>query len=252
MSGWQALAVLVAGIWAGTINTVVGSGTLLSFPVLLAVGLPPVTANVSNTVGLAPGSLTGAVGYRRELAGQSRRVATLGVASVIGGGIGAVLLLTLPADAFEAVVPVLIVIALVLVVFQPRLAGWSAARHDGATRSSVTPLLWGLVLATGVYGGYFGAAQGVILIAVMAVLLDDDLQRINGMKNVLAFLANAVAAVVFVLTAHVNWTAAGLIALGAVLGGLLGARIGRRLSPVALRAIIVLVGVAAIAKLLFT
>ncbi|MDQ6936700.1 MAG: sulfite exporter TauE/SafE family protein [Actinomycetota bacterium] len=250
MSGWQALAVFVAGIWAGTINTVVGSGTLVSFPVLLAVGLPPVSANVTNTLGLAAGSLTGAVGYRRELAGQWRRVGVLGAASLLGGLTGAILLLTLPAGAFRAIVPVLIVIAVVMVVAQPRLAAILARRHQGTHRTAVTPLLWLLVLATAVYGGYFGAAQGVILIAVMAVLLDDDLQRINGMKNVLAFLANAVAAALFVFIADVDWAAAGLVAAGSILGGLLGARIGRRLSPVALRTIIVVVGLAAIAKLL--
>jgi uncharacterized protein len=251
MSPLQAVIVFVAGVWAGTINTVVGSGTLITFPVLLAVGLPPVTANVSNTLGLAPGSASGAIGYRSELTGQRPRLIRLGVASVLGGIVGAVLLLKLPAGAFGDIVPALIVLALVLVVVQPWLSKRFAARATGE-RLSVTPLLWVLVFGTGVYGGYFGAAQGVILVAIMGVLLDESLQRINAAKNVLAGLVNGVAAIVFILVSasHVNWLAAGLIAVGSVLGGIIGAKVGRRLSPVALRAVIVVVGVFAIVKLL--
>lgn len=248
MSWWQGLLVLLAGVGAGTINTVVGSGTLITFPVLLAVGLPPVTANVTNTLGLAPGSLSGAIGYRAELVGQRRRTAVLALASLVGGLVGAILLLTLPAKAFNTVVPVLIALALVLVVAQPWLSR-QMARRAGAERTKVTPLLWVAVLLTGVYGGYFGAAQGVILIAVMGVLLTESLQRINATKNVLAMVANTVAALVFVFTAHIDWAAAALVAAGAVTGGVIGARVGRRLSPVVLRVIIVVVGIAAIAKL---
>ena len=242
----------LAGIGAGTINTVVGSGTLITFPVLLALGLPPVTANVTNTLGLVPGSVTGAIGYRRELAGQRRRLMVLGSASVIGGVLGAVLLLTLPAGAFQAIVPVLIVLALVLVVVQPRLSRHFAGNGDGegGRRTAVTPLLWSLVMATGVYGGYFGAGQGVLLVAIMALALDEDLQRVNATKNVLAALVNGVAAVIFVFTAHIEWAVAVVVAAGAIIGGLIGARVGRRLSPVVLRAVIVVVGVIAIVKLL--
>ncbi len=240
--------VFVAGIAAGTINTVVGSGTLLTFPVLLSVGLSPVTANVSNTLGLAPGSLVGAWGYRRELRGQRDRAVRLGLASIVGGIAGAVLLLVLPAGAFKAIVPVLIIIALALVLFGPRLtSALEGSRHRPTAR--VTPLLWTLVLATGVYGGYFGAAQGVLLMGFLGLFLDESLQRQNALKNVLAGLVNGVAAMVFIVTAHMDWAAAGLIAGGSVLGGLLGARIGRRLPPTALRAVIVVVGVAAIVKL---
>jgi uncharacterized membrane protein YfcA len=250
VSAWEALAVFIAGIWAGTINTVVGSGTLVSFPVLLAVGLPPVTANVSNTLGLVPGSVTGAIGYRRELKGQRTLLIKAGTACLIGGVIGAILLLTLPASAFKAVVPALIVLALILVVVQPRLAQRLSDRNDGEERLTVTPLLWVLVLLTGIYGGYFGAAQGIILLAIMGVLLDESLQRINAAKNVLAALVNGVAAVVFIATAHIDWTAVALVGTGAIIGGLIGARVGRRLSPTVMRAIIVVVGVAAIVKLL--
>jgi uncharacterized protein len=250
VTGWGALLVFVAGIGAGTINTVVGSGTLLTFPALLAVGLAPVTANVSNTVGLTPGSLSGAIGYRAELAGQGRRTSILATGSVLGGVIGAVLLLTLPAAAFRAIVPVLIGISLVLVIVQPWLSERLAARN-GADRTEVTPALWIGVFLTGIYGGYFGAAQGVLLLAIMGVLLTESLQRINGVKNVLALLANAVAAAVFVFTADLDWVAAALVAAGAVIGGQLGARVGRRLAPGVLRAVIVVVGLTAIAKLLF-
>jgi uncharacterized membrane protein YfcA len=246
---WEGLLVFVAGIWAGTINTVVGSGTLVSFPVLLGVGVPPVTANVSNTIGLFPGSFVGAYGYRRELAGQRNRALLLSTASALGAVAGAVLLLELPADAFKAIVPVLIALALVLVVFGKQVTAWLTARGRGATEH-VTVALWTVSFATGVYGGYFGAAQGVLLMGFLGLFLAESLQRQNALKNVLAGVTNLVAAVVFVFVTHVDWTAAGLIAAGSIVGGLLGAKIGRRLSPVVLRATIVVVGVAAIVKLL--
>ena len=253
MSPAEALGVLAAGVGAGTINTIVGSGTLLTFPVLLAVGLPPVTANVSNTLGLVPGSITGAIGYRRELGGQRARLLRLGVVCLIGGITGAVLLVTLPSKAFNAIVPALIAVALVLVVLQPRLARGVQARRD--REGSAAPvhggpfLLVGLLLAS-MYGGYFGAAQGVIYLSLMGLLLDDSLQRLNGLKNVLAALVNAVAAIFFIFAAHMDWAAVGLIAAGATIGGMIGARIGRRLPPTALRGLIVVVGIAAIVQLL--
>jgi uncharacterized membrane protein YfcA len=250
VSWWQALLVLAAGIAAGGINTIVGSGTLISFPVLLGVGIAPVTANVSNTIGLFPGSFVGAYGYRRELEGQRGRSIVLGLASMLGGVAGAVLLLTLPAGAFQTIVPVLIVLALVLVVFGKRITAW-LDRHRHAPKQTVGPALWLTTLGTGVYGGYFGAAQGVLLMGFLGLFLAEDLQRQNGLKNVLAGIVNLVAAVVFVLTAHIDWAAAGLIAAGSIVGGVLGARIGRRLSPAVLRGVIVVVGIAAIVKLLF-
>jgi uncharacterized membrane protein YfcA len=249
VSPWQAALVFVAGIGAGTINTVVGSGTLITFPVLLGVGLSPISANVSNTVGLVPGSAVGAWGYRRELSGQRDRAIRLGSASLVGAVVGAILLLTLPAGAFKAIVPVLIVIALVLVVFGPRLtAALAHTRHR--PRTSVGVLLWSVVFLTGIYGGYFGAAQGVLLMGIFGVLLAESLQRQNALKNVLAGLVNAVAGVIFLFTGHMNWAAAGLVAAGSIIGGVLGARVGRRLSPQVLRAVIVVVGIAAIVKLL--
>ncbi|MFK0194480.1 sulfite exporter TauE/SafE family protein [Kitasatospora sp. NPDC090308] len=254
MTLWEMTAVLLAGVAAGTINTIVGSGTLITFPVLLAVGLPPVTANVSNSLGLVPGSLAGAIGYRAELAGQRHRLLRFGTASLLGGLTGAALLVTLPGSAFEAVVPVLILTALVLVVLQPRVARAMAARRAAAGTAATADGGWPLLFCiglTGVYGGYFGAAQGVLLLALMGMLLPDDLQTVNGIKNVLAMLVNGVAAVFFLFASSIDWTAALLVAVGATLGGAFGAKVGRRLPPIALRTLIVLVGLAAVTKLLF-
>lgn len=250
---WEAVAVFAAGIGAGTINTVVGSGTLITFPVLLAVGLPPVTANVSNTLGLVPGSLSGAIGYRHELAGQGTRLLRLGAAALVGGLIGAALLLTLPSRAFDTIVPVLIALALVLVVVQPRLSrALQARRSDNGVRvpEHGGPVLLGGLLLASMYGGYFGAAQGVIYLSLMGVLIEESWQRINATKNVLALIVNGVAAVFFLFVADFDWTAVALIAAGAALGGVIGARIGRRLPPAALRGAIVVVGIVAIAQLL--
>ncbi len=245
----HAIAIFAAGIFAGTINTVVGSGTLVTFPVLLAFGYPPVTANVSNTVGLVPGSVTGALGYRRELAGQRRRLVPLACASVTGGVIGAVLLLSLPASAFTAIVPVFIAIALVLIVFQPRLSAL-LAKHRPPHRERVGPIPTLAVMAGGIYGGYFGAAQGILVLAILSLAVDDELQRLNAVKVVLTGLVNFVSGLVFVFAAHVAWAPAALIAGGSLLGGVLGARVGRRLSPEVLRGVIVVVGIAAIVHLL--
>jgi uncharacterized membrane protein YfcA len=245
----HALGIFAAGIVAGTINTVVGSGTLFTFPVLLSFGYSPVVANVSNTVGLVPGSAAGAVGYRDELRGQRQRVLRLAAASVSGGVAGAILLLTLPASAFKAIVPGFIVIALILIVLQSRLSAALAARGV-RKRNHAGPVATAAVFAAGMYGGYFGAAQGILLLAILGLSLNDDLQRINALKVVLAGLVNLVAGVVFVIAAHVAWGAALLIAIGSIIGGLLGARWGKRLPDSALRAVIVVVGILAIVRLL--
>jgi uncharacterized membrane protein YfcA len=249
MSLGEILSIALAGLAAGTINTVVGSGTLITFPVLLAFGYAPVTANVSNTIGLVPGSVSGAIGYRRELAGQGGRVLRLGAMSLLGGITGAVLLLVLPASAFKAIVPVFIAGALALTILQPRLGAWLLRREvDLERRGAVLVAL--AVYVTGVYGGYFGAAQGILLLAILGVALAQDLHRTNALKNVLAGLVNGVAGVYFVFAAHVEWAPAGIIAVFSILGAQLGARYGRRLPPSALRAIIVVVGVFAIVRLL--
>jgi uncharacterized membrane protein YfcA len=238
---------------AGLINVMVGSGTLVTFPTLLALGYSPIVANVSNTVGLVPGSLAGVVGYRRELREQSTRVVRLALASLLGGIVGAVLLLTLPSGAFDAVVPVLIGLGCLLVALQPTISARLKERAVvGAGRPAHgSAVVWFLVLLTGVYGGYFGAAQGVLLLAVMGIGIGDDLQRLNAVKNVLAMLVNAVAGIIFIVRAPVDWVVVVLIAAGAVVGGTLGARIGRRIPPLAFRTFVVLVGVVAIVALVF-
>ncbi len=248
MTFWHALAIFAAGIAAGTVNTVVGSGTLITFPVLLGFGYAPVTANVSNTIGLVPGSASGAFGYRRELRGQRHRALPLLAASTTGGIVGAVLLLSLPASAFKAIVPVFIAVSLVLVVAQPRLSATleHRRRRDGARAGAVAT---GAVFAAGIYGGYFGAAQSILLFAILGLELDEDLQRINALKVVLAGLVNLVAGVVFVFAAHVAWGAAALIAIGSTFGGVLGAHVGRRLPAPVLRGVIVFVGLVAIVEL---
>ena len=251
VSPWEMTAIFLAGMAAGTINTVVGSGTLITFPTLLAFGVPPVTANVSNTLGLVPGSLSGAIGYRRELRGQRARLVRLGSASVLGGVTGAVLLLVLPEGAFTAIVPALIALGCVLVLAGPAISRRVADR--AASLGVERPVhgaawVWVLVYLTGVYGGYFGAAQGVLLMAVLGVGLTETMQRNNATKNVLALLVNLVAAVVFVVVAHIDYRVAGLIAVGSVIGGQIGATVGRRLPGWALRGFIVLVGVAALVQ----
>jgi uncharacterized protein len=248
----EAIAVLVAGVAAGTINTVVGSGTLITFPALLAVGLSPVTANVSNTVGLLFGSVSGAWGYRAELEGQRSRLVRLTSASLVGGLVGGVLLLVLPSSAFDAIVPVLIGLGVVLVIIGPRVSARVAARAEvrGGLPEHGAAWVWPAVAGAGAYGGYFGAAQGVLLMAILGIGVDDTMQRHNATKNVLAAIVNGVAAVLFVIVADVDWRAAALIAVGSVIGGQIGATVGRRLSPGFLRALIVVVGVAAMVSFL--
>ncbi len=246
-------AIAAAGAAAGLINAVVGSGTLVTFPTLLALGYPPVTANVSNNVGLVVGGISGSWGYRRELAGQRRLLRRLAPMSAAGSVAGALLLLALPADAFETIVPVLIVVAVALVLLQPRIGARLARRreHSGPSHARSTALIVAAgVLLTGVYGGYFGAAQGVLLMAVMGIGIQETLQRLNGVKNVLAGIANTVAGILFVVVADVDWLVVLLIAIGSVVGGQLGATIGRRLPAAVLRAVIVVVGVAALVAFL--
>jgi len=246
------LAVFVAGAGAGAINVVVGSGTLITFPVLLAVGLPPVTATVSNALGLIPGSVVGAIGYRKELSGQGRRLRVLGAGASVGGLAGALLLLVLPSTAFEAIVPVLVGVALVLVVLQPRIGRSLRSRRTLAGRPGHVhrdPLLLAGITLASVYGGYFAAAQGIIYTSLMGLRLDDDLRRLNAIKNVLVAVVNTVAALVFLAVADFDWVAVALLAAGSALGGQVGAMAGRRLSPAFLRTLIVAVGTVAIVQL---
>ena len=249
LSFWEAVLVVLAGMGAGGVNAVIGSGSLITFPTLLAVGYQPVVANVSNNIGLVPGSLAGVHGFRRELEGQGRRARTMATASGLGGLTGAILLLTLPSDVFDAVVPILVLMACALMLAQPRLSVWVAARRPEEARD-VGPTPLAIAYLAGIYGGYFGAAQGVILLAVLAVFVPDELKRSNALKNVLAGTVNAVAAVVFILFADVAWEAVALVALGATVGGTLGAKVGRRVPPTVLRMLVVVLGLVVAVKLL--
>ncbi|WNG90087.1 sulfite exporter TauE/SafE family protein [Mycobacterium sp. ITM-2016-00317] len=257
MSVLDMVLIALAGVGAGAINALVGSGTLITFPTLVALGFPPVTATMSNAVGLVAGGLSGTWGYRRELRGQWSRLRWQIPASFLGALGGAWLLLHLPEKVFTQVVPVLLVLALALVVIGPRIQSWAKQRAEAAGRSLdhvSTARMVALVAGTfavGVYGGYFTAAQGILLIAVMGALLPDDMQRMNAVKNLLSLIVNIVAAVAYTVVAfdRISWAAAGLIAIGSLLGGFAGAHYGRRLSPGALRAVIVVVGLIGLYRL---
>ncbi|MFC7492390.1 MULTISPECIES: sulfite exporter TauE/SafE family protein [unclassified Knoellia] len=260
MGAAEAALILVAGVVAGTINTVVGSGTLVTFPTLLFFGYAPVTANVSNTIGLVAGGLTGSWGYRHELRGTRATLLRWAPMSLLGGVVGAGLLLVLDPAAFRAIVPALIGLGLLLVVFGPRITAWTTARRGDFPATALdehsarrAALLMVGVFATAIYGGYFGAAQGVILMGVLTTLTSASLQSLNAIKNVLATIVNSVAALTFIIVApeQVDWRVAGLIAAGSLLGGVLGARVGRRLPPTVLRAVIIVIGVVAIVRMLW-
>lgn len=247
--------IIAAGIAAGIINVVAGAGTLITFPVLLALGVPPVTANVSNTVGLVPASISGAYGYRRELRGQWPSVIRMATLSGAGGLAGGAALLLLPADNFSVIVPFLLLIAAILAAIQPRVAAFVRRRSTDEAVNATRPLTFGLVLGvflTGIYGGYFGAAQGVVLLALLGILWSTDLNRANGAKNVLAGVANVISAVLFIAMGIVNWQIAVLVGVGSAIGGWIGSRIGRKLPASILRAILVVVAVVAAIVLFLT
>ncbi len=244
MTFWQAIAVTAAGFAAGGVNAIVGSGSLITFPVLLAVGYPSVVANVSNTVGLVPGGISGVIGYRRELKGQGRRALTLACGTSVGALIGGILLLSLPTSVFDAVVPVLILLAVVLMAIKRTPSTHADADHTVAGTAAS--------FSTGIYGGYFGAAQGIILMSLLRFCFPDDLQRLNAPKNVLAGVANGVAAILFIAVADVAWEAAALIAVGSVVGAQVGARYGRHIPSEVLRWIVVIGGAVVAVILLVT
>ena len=244
MTVLEVLAVLAAGTVAGGVNAVVGSGSLITFPTLLAVGFSPVTANVSNCVGLVPGGVSGSFGYRRELRGQWRRCGILAIGTTLGAVLGGILLLELPDAVFDAVVPVLILLAVALMAVKP-----SPGQHAGG------PNMAGGVassFATGIYGGYFGAAQGIILVSLLRLSFPFDLQVLNAMKNVLAGVANAVAGLLFIVVADVAWDAALLIAAGSLVGAAVGARYGRRIPSEILRRVVIVYGTIVALILIFT
>jgi uncharacterized protein len=249
--------IVLAGFVAGAINALVGSGTLVTFPTLVALGYPPVTSTMSNAVGLVAGSVSGTWGYRAELSGQWDRLRWQIPASLVGAALGAFLLLHLPETVFGEVVPVLLVLALLLVLLGPRIQSWARRRAEDAGRppEHITPARMAILVfgtfAVGVYGGYFTAAQGILLVGLMGALLPESVQRMNAAKNLLALLVNVVAAVDYTLVAfdRISWPVAGLIAAGSLIGGWAGARYGRRLSPNALRATIIVVGLIGLYRL---
>ncbi len=269
--GWVLVA--LAGAVAGAVNAIAGGGTLVTFPALLAAGLPPVSANITSSVGLLAGYAGGSVGYRRELAGQGPRVRALAAAAVIGGVAGAVVLLVTPADAFRTAVPFLVLAACGLLAVQPRLARAVAARRERAAsrpgpgsdgepapgagpvvaaerevraQAPPAPLGWGVragVLVASVYGSYFGAGLGVLLLGVLGVLVADDLQRLNALKGLLSLVVNVVGVAVFVFSGLVDWPVALVVAVAAWVGGLLGVRVARVLPARVLRVLVVTFGV---------
>ncbi|HTE55135.1 MAG TPA: sulfite exporter TauE/SafE family protein [Kofleriaceae bacterium] len=246
MGAVDILLVVGAGLLAGTINAVVGSGSLITFPTLLALGYPPVVANVSNTIGLVPGSISGAIGYRDKLAGQARTIARLAPWCAGGAVVGGLLLLALPDAVFEGIVIALVALALLLVIIQPRLT--RRLRERGGVARHARWMLPGGLFATSMYGGYFGAAQGVLFMAVLGILLTDDLQQANAVKNVLAAIVNGAAAVLFIIASEPDWAVAGLLAGGSIVGGQIGALAGKRLPPLALRLVIIAIAITAIAR----
>jgi uncharacterized membrane protein YfcA len=240
------LLIALAGAGAGFVNTVVGSGTLITFPTLLALGYSPLVANVSNTLGLVPGSASGAYGYRKELKGQRERGVKLSLVALLGGTAGAVLLVLRP-GIFQQIVPYLVLTAVALMVLQPKLTRYVAAKDSGRLSGGI---LYPGVFLTAVYGGYFGAAQGVILIAVLAIGIDESLQRLNGLKNVLAGVVNAVAAVVFIFITHIAYGPVITIALSSIVGAQVGAKVGRKIPSKVLRSVVVVVGLIVAVKLI--
>lgn len=252
MEFFSGILVFFAGLWAGTINSVVGSGTLVTFPVLIALGLAPVTASMSNAMGLVAGGAAGAWGYRRELKGRGRQLLRLLPASLLGGITGAWLLLHLPEKVFHYAAPVLIVLALLMVVFQPRLQRWVRNREENPEHAlrdkHHSVLLVVLVFLAGVYGGYFVAAQGILLVAILGIFMTGTIQNANAMKNILVLGVNLIAATSYLLFAfgRINWTVVAIIAVSSLIGGLAGSKVGRRLSPPVLRGVILALGLVAL------
>jgi uncharacterized protein len=253
MSGLETLAVLLAGFGAGIMTSTVGVASLLSFPVLVAIGLPPVVANASNTVGMTPAGISGSFGYRDELREHPRMTAAVIATCAVGAVAGAALLLALPPGVFEAIVPWLILFTCLLVGVSPRLSRWLRRKHAGTepeVRTRMSPLTTFFATLTGVYGGYFGAGSGVMMLAVLGLGVDLEFRIINALKTLAVLAANVVATVIFVAVAELDWQAVGVLAAGSIVGGYVGARIGRRLPPTLLRGLVVLVGVISFVALL--
>lgn len=235
------LLLLVAGVAAGTVNAIAGGGSLITFPSLIATGLPSVDANVTNSVSVFPGYVSSVVGSKADLAGQGRRVRVIIPTSVVGSAAGCALLLVTPGRVFEVVVPFLVLGAAATLAFQERLRGLVGhPRHMSARRAAVT--LQVVVFVGAVYGGYFGAALGVMYVAALALILDEPLKRINALKNVLSAAVGLVTVVVFAIFADVHWGAVLVLAPATIVGGYAGAKLARRLPARVLRYLIVTFG----------
>lgn len=250
----DALATVLAGLAAGTLNAVVGSGTLITFPILMALGLPPVVANMTSSVGLLGGNLSSVPGYRKAIAQARPLLRLMAPASLLGGIVGSLLLLVLPSEVFQGVVPALVGLAVALVAIGPWVQRQVAARRAHDENGSFVPrwVLLVLVFGTGIYGGYYGAAQGVLLIGLLGVLTTTPLQVANGLKVVLALLVNLVGSLVFICIGfgRIDWWHVLLVFVGSAVGGVVGARIGQRLHPTVLRGVVITVGLIALARLL--
>ncbi|XVX22166.1 sulfite exporter TauE/SafE family protein [Actinomycetota bacterium] len=239
----DAAIALAAGVGAGFVVSAVGAGSLVSFPLLLSIGLPPVAANVTNTVGLVPGGITGSLGFRRELAGHGALVKRVALTSGIGALLGAVLLLAAPSTVFDSVVPWLVLFAATLVGIQPLLSRWLKLHHRTEPEEPrLSGPLSAVATAIGVYGGYFGAGQGVMLVGFLALGLPVPMTVVNGLKNVAVLAANVVGSVIFILAGPIVWSVAALVAAGSFVGGWAGAHVGRRLPPNVFRALVVVFG----------
>ncbi len=242
MTGLELALVAVAGFVAGAVNAVAGGGSLISFPALVAVGLPTLDANVTNTTAVWPGYLGSAAAYRAELADQRARLTGLALTAALGGAAGSVLLLAAPDAVFDAVVPFLVLAGSLLLAAQPRIAALVRARAETRGAGSPVPLHASIFLAS-VYGAYFGGGLGVILLATLGIFVADHLQRLNALKSALSLLINTIALIAFALFGPVDWVAVAAVAPASLAGGYAGARLARRLSPDALRGVVVAFGV---------
>ncbi|HEX7095462.1 MAG TPA: sulfite exporter TauE/SafE family protein [Acidimicrobiales bacterium] len=233
----------LAAVGAGAVNAVAGGGTLVTFPSLVALGVPSVQSNITNTVALCPGYVGGAAAQRDDLAGQRHRVRALGLAAAAGGLVGSILLVLSPEEVFEGIVPFLLFLACGLLAFQERLRHLLAlhSAEDGAERG-VHPMLLAGVFAATVYGGYFGAGLGIIVIAALGLTLDEEMPRLNALKQLISLVANVVAASFFLFSGEVAWSLALVMAPAALLGGALGGRLASRLHARATRAVVVVIG----------
>jgi uncharacterized protein len=239
--------IVAAGVGSGFVNAIVGSGSLISFPVLVGAGFERLAANIANNIGQFPGSISAVVGYRKELVGQNARIKKLVPISFVGSVIGASLLLAYP-GSFKQVVPILILVGVVLVLASPHVQKRVKARREASGTvvgvDHINNAALAAVLVAGIYGGYFGAGQGVILVGVLGMSLSDELVRVNALKNVLAMVVNGVAAVVFIARGDIAWLAALLVGIGAIVGAQIGSKVGRKIPANVLRSIIGVVGVA--------